>query len=183
MSAFPFQNFRSRKNSKTTYQAIHEIFLLPWMEPSMWGSGNTFRAWLCDNCVPRVKIPSSPYTTDEKIFTLGKKMNKYGNWVWPWVSAGAVGSRGEGGALLASAGRVLEDSYSPWMHCPLQLGDWAHVGSREWLHTHIKFSSCQLPCVLIVSTPSNPVNANSLWSCNIMYRAMMNYECDRKENY
>lgn len=91
MSAFPFQNFRSRKNSKTTYQAIHEIFLLPWMEPSMWGSGNTFRAWLCDNCVPRVKIPSSPYTTDEKNIYTGKKNEQI------WKLSLALGQRGSRG--------------------------------------------------------------------------------------
>lgn len=97
MSAFPLQNFTRWKNSKTMYQTIHDNSSVSWTGPSMWGSRNTFKAWLCENGGSHVVIPPLSYATDEKVFVLESKMNKYGNWVWPWVRVGAGGSPGGGG--------------------------------------------------------------------------------------
>ena len=101
------------------YQTSHENSCLPWTGPSVWGSGNTFRAGRWENVVPHVNIPPSSYATDGKIFALESGRSKYGNWVRTGSGA-ALGQR----SPAHSWGEASGDPHSLRVHCPLQLGTW-----------------------------------------------------------
>lgn len=84
-----------RKNSKPMYQPIHENSFLPWTGPSMWGSRNTFRVWLWTFFFASCQNSTLLLCHKWKNICAGSKMNKYGNWVWPWVRVAAVLGWGE----------------------------------------------------------------------------------------
>lgn len=94
MSALPLQNFTRWKDSKTTYQTIHDNSFVPWTGPSMWRSGNTFKASLCESRVSRVEIPASSYAAwksicageqHEQLRKLSLALGQSGSWGCPWV--------------------------------------------------------------------------------------------------
>lgn len=67
--------------------------------------------------LPRVKIPSSSYATDEKIFALEAK------WTNMETESGPGAALGWREPCLV-LGEVPEDTHSLWVHCPLQLRKW-----------------------------------------------------------